>query len=141
MHDIYEIHDGAALAALHRTCFARPWDAPSFASLLAHDQRAALGVWAADGLDGFIVLQHAADEAEILTLAVAQAARRSGLASQLLAAGASWAKQFGVRHWHLEVAADNHAALALYTTHGFAEIGRRAGYYENVDAVLMQRDL
>ena len=119
----------AALAALHQACFSRPWNRQSFASLLAHENRAALGVWGADGLDGFIALQHAADEAEILTLAVAAPARRSGLATQLLAAAAHWLAQYGVQHWHLEVA------------HGFAEIGRRAGYYENVDAVLMQRDL
>ncbi|MDC0148290.1 GNAT family N-acetyltransferase [Alphaproteobacteria bacterium] len=141
MRAVVEVQDMAALAALHQACFSRPWNRQSFASLLAHDNRAALGVWGADGLDGFIALQHAADEAEILTLAVAAPARRSGLATQLLAAAANWLGQYGVQHWHLEVAADNRAALALYKTHGFAEIGRRAGYYENVDAVLMQRDL
>jgi ribosomal-protein-alanine N-acetyltransferase len=39
------------------------------------------------------------------------------------------------------VAADNQPALALYRRFGFVETGRRPAYYENVDAVLMQRDL
>ena len=44
----------------------------------------------------------------------------------------------GCREVLLEVAADNQAALALYTDFGFAEISRRLRYYaEDVDAVVM----
>lgn len=145
MTEIQPFENTEALAALHRGCFDRPWAAESFATLLAPDWRVALAARGADGaiaeLDGFIMVQHVADEAEILTLAVAHQARRTGLATRLLSAASLWLAARGVQHWHLEVAADNHPALALYRRFGFVETGRRPAYYENVDAVLMQRDL
>jgi ribosomal-protein-alanine N-acetyltransferase len=47
---------------------------------------------------------------------------------------------------HLEVAADNAPALALYQRAGFETVGRRRGYYARIegpaqDAVLMRRAL
>ena len=113
--------------------------------LLASPQRCALGFYE-DGappqhLNGFICLQWAADEAEILTLAVTPSRRRQGLASQLIASAAEWLAARGVKQWHVEVAADNQPARALYRRLAFVEIGERKGYYAGVDAALMRRDL
>lgn len=139
------ISDAQALAALHRQCFDKFWDEAAMADLLASPQRCALGFYE-DGappqhLNGFICLQWAADEAEILTLAVAPSRRRQGLASQLIASAAEWLAARGVKQWHLEVAADNQPARALYRRLAFVEIGERKGYYAGVDAALMRRDL
>jgi [ribosomal protein S18]-alanine N-acetyltransferase len=51
-----------------------------------------------------------------------------------------------IKRLHLEVAADNNAAGALYTKAGFMPVGRRAGYYQRkgaqpVDAITLARDL
>ena len=62
-----------ALAALHAEAFDTPWDAASLTALLASP-----GVFAVEQPDGFILIRVVADEAEILTLAVRPAARRSG---------------------------------------------------------------
>ena len=151
--DILPFENAEALAALHHRCFDRPWTAESFTNLLAAQWRVALAATdtnaqgkgdatgGKDRLHGFILLQHVADEAEVLTLAVAPEARRTGLAMRLLTAATDWLRARGVQHWHLEVAADNQPALALYRRFGCVETGRRPAYYENVDAVLMQRDL
>jgi ribosomal-protein-alanine N-acetyltransferase len=44
----------------------------------------------------------------------------------------------------LEVAIDNHAAIALYEKHGFGTVGKRANYYQRdgyrCDALVMQFD-
>ena len=153
--------DAAALAALHATAFARPWDEAAFAGLLAKPHVTALAA-----AQGFILLQHvprgkntgidadtdadtAADkegavaltvEAEILTLAVHPEARRQGLARRLISAAID---HLAVEKIFLEVAEDNHAAVALYQACGFAESGRRVNYYKNADgsrsdALLMQ---
>ena len=48
----------------------------------------------------------------------------------------------GTRRVFLEVAANNAAALALYSRKGFVPCGRRPGYYAGgVDAAIMERTL
>ena len=85
----------------------------------------------------------AADEAEILTVGVVPAARRRGIARELIAALLDTARARGARTAYLEVRIDNHPARTLYTSEGFVEVGVRRGYYEagRTDAVVMSRDL
>jgi ribosomal-protein-alanine N-acetyltransferase len=125
-----------ALAALHEAAFTvpRPWTAAEFAALLARP-----GAVLAALPQGFALLQVTADEAELLTLAVAPAARRQGLGRRLLAAGLEAAARRGAAWAFLEVAADNAPARALYAATGFVEVGRRRGYYGGVDALLLRR--
>lgn len=117
------------LAEIHAEAFDAPWRAEEFAALCSQSGVRALCA----GAEGFILLRTVADEAEILTLAVRPAARRSGLGRALVAAGAAEALRAGARSLYLEVAQDNTAALALYHRAGFAEAGRRPGYYRRVD--------
>ena len=64
-------HDDAArLAAVHAASFADVWDAAALAALMKGE-----GVTTLCGADGFVMVRVAADEAEILTLAVAPPAR------------------------------------------------------------------
>ena len=57
-------------AALHETSFATPWTDDEFAKLLEQPGVAGL-LWQDDAPTGFILIRAVADEAEILTLAVA----------------------------------------------------------------------
>lgn len=127
-----------ALAALHAAAFTvpRPWTAEELAALLAHP-----GAVLAAAEQGFALARVAADEAELLTIAVAPAARRRGLGRQLLARVLTAAAGRGARSVFLEVAADNAPARALYAMAGFAEAGRRRGYYGGADALVLRRPL
>ena len=95
--------------------------------------------------DACAILRTAADEAEILTIAVLPDARRQGLAGQLVRACLAEVAARGAGHVHLEVAESNGAARALYLSAGFVETGRRPGYYRGArgreDAVLMARKI
>ncbi len=115
-----------ALATLHAAAFnaTRAWSAKEFADLLAHDGTTVMG-----DSDCFVLMRRVLDEAEILTLATHPSKRRQGLACKALAASADWAKTQGVTKIFLEVAEDNRAAIGLYTTSGYTQIGRRPGYY------------
>jgi ribosomal-protein-alanine N-acetyltransferase len=126
-----------ALAALHAQAFTdpRPWTEAEFAALLAGP-----GILLAAAPQGFALARIAADEAELLTIAVAAPARRQGLGRRLLAAVLARAEAQGARTVWLEVAADNAAARALYAALGFAEAGRRRGYYAGADALVLRRD-
>jgi ribosomal-protein-alanine N-acetyltransferase len=127
----------AKLAALHAQCFQRPWTAGEIETMLDHP-----GAIAFASEDGFVFLRCAADEAEVLTLAVVPGARRRGLGAALIRAACAEAEAVKVRRVFLEVAEHNQAARALYVRLGFAEVGRRTGYYAgDVNAVVMSRDL
>jgi ribosomal-protein-alanine N-acetyltransferase len=95
-----------------------------------------------DPAGGMLLARMAADEAEILTLAVAPAARRQGRALAMLNAAGARASSTGARAMFLEVSADNAAAKALYARLGFAEVGRRQCYYASgSDALVLRLDL
>ena len=85
----------------------------------------------------------AADEGEILKLAVEGSARRTGIATELLHYGLDYCRQQGVKHGYLELRATNAAARKLYEKCGFVEAGKRKGYYDapREDAILMQLEL
>ena len=116
------------LAALHAEAFDAPWDAAAFMVLLGQ-----AGVHLAEAPGGFILVRTAADEAEILTLAVRPADRRHGLGTGLVSRGVADAVAHGATRLFLEVAEDNKAALALYRGAGFVEAGRRPRYYARAD--------
>jgi ribosomal-protein-alanine N-acetyltransferase len=134
----------AALSALHARCFTspRPWTEAEFASLLA-DPLAFLMV---EGDAGFLLGRAVAGEAELLTLAVAPEARRRGLGLRLVSRFLYQARLRGAESAFLEVGSDNPAAQAVYAKAGFAETGRRRGYYRSadgglVDALVLRRVL
>ncbi|MDB5733958.1 MAG: ribosomal-protein-alanine N-acetyltransferase [Alphaproteobacteria bacterium] len=128
--------DTAPLAALHVQCFPDAWDAAAIAALLATP-----GTFAFHSHDGFVLARAVAGEAEILTLAVAPAARGRGLGRALLEAATTKAKALGAETMFLEVGADNPAALALYAGLGFAKIGDRKAYYNGRDAFVLRLPL
>ena len=82
---------------------------------------------------GFLLWRRAADEAEIVTLAVRPEARRRGLGGRLLGRTMDRAREQGVTRLFLEVADDNLAALALYGSRGFEPVGKRPDYYARPD--------
>lgn len=129
------------LAALHADGFDAPWDAAEFAALL--DQP---GVFAIALGEAFVLCRVVADEAEILTIATAPAARRLGLGRRLVEAACAFSHAQGAVAMLLEVAADNAPAQALYAATGFEPVGRRRGYYARpgaapVDALVLRRPL
>ena len=137
--------DAAALAALHAASFNRGWSEQEFEQLLT--DRSVIADRAASGRRsiGFIVSRRAADEAEILSVAVARAWRGRGLARRLLDLHLRRLAGFGLRAVFLEVDEDNEAARRLYARAGFREVGRRPGYYPQGSAakaaLVLRRDL
>jgi ribosomal-protein-alanine N-acetyltransferase len=135
-----------AAAALHRAAFEplgeRTWTHQDIAELLATPGTEGLLIGNRDGTVGFVLFRVAADEAEVLTIAVDPACRRQGAGRRLLDAAVGRVRSRGARALYLEVGADNGAARALYGRVGFSEVGRRAAYYRRgdratADAVVM----
>jgi len=132
--------DAPALAALHEAAFeaGERWDAAAIGVLLAMPGAFGLHIPGA----GFVLARVAADEAEILTLAVIPTARRKGHAGALLAGAMAAALLRGAGTMFLEVSDRNAAARGLYAQAGFAEAGRRRRYYaDGSDALILRRAL
>lgn len=100
----------------------------------------------ASAVIGYVGISVVADQADVQTIAVDPAVRGRGAGRTLLRCGLVEAAAAGARRIHLEVRADNIAAIELYVAEGFRRLGRRKGYYRDsrgggVDAVMMSRDL
>jgi len=92
---------------------------------------------------GFLLARHAADEMEILNLAVLPAQRRRGAARRLVEAALTQAAARGARTCWLEVRASNQGARSFYAALGFIEQQLRPDYYRDPleDAVVCARPL
>lgn len=82
---------------------------------------------------GYAILMPAADESELLNIGVAAAQQRKGLGCAMLGAMLEIARSRNMRRVFLEVRPSNVAAIALYRSAGFSNIGVRRDYYRNAD--------
>lgn len=92
---------------------------------------------------GMAICRVAADEAELLTIAVDPDHRRRGAGRLLLKAVIDRVRGAGAATIFLEVSADNPAARCLYESFGFGAVGHRAAYYARdgrppADALIMR---
>jgi ribosomal-protein-alanine N-acetyltransferase len=81
---------------------------------------------------GFLLQRRAADEAELLLLAVAPAHRKRGIGRMLLDRFILDAMNKGIARLHLEVR-DGNPAVRMYLAAGFCPVGRRRKYYRGSD--------
>ena len=126
-----------AMALLHARAFppGERWGADAMALQLG--QPGAFGFVALEG--GMILARVAADEAEVLTLAVDPIARRRGIGRALVLGVLAEAARRGASALLLEVAETNRAACALYAQLGLQPVGRRRAYYRGgVDALILR---
>ena len=130
----------ALMAAIHAAAFLpdEAWSAAIFAGHLSLP--GTFGFVHEAG--GIVLARAAADEAEILTIAVAPEARRRGVARALLRAAIAAAGARDAATLFLEVSAANSIARALYESEGFGQVGKRRGYYEDgTDALVLAKKL
>lgn len=122
---------------------AAQWPAESYATLAASPSGLLLVCETDTKPIGFLAARQAADQAEVLNLAVHTDFRRHGAASALLIAALDTFQQSAVTRVFLELRASNLAARALYERHGFVPAGSRKAYYRDPleDAICMGKKL
>jgi [ribosomal protein S18]-alanine N-acetyltransferase len=131
------------LSMLHRACFPEdPWDSLAIAEIMNITGYFGRIAWADQTPVGFVLALNLRQEYEILSLGVLPERRREGIASTLLDSVCSEGRVCGAEYIVLEVAVDNSAALALYTSRGFRPVGHRRNYYHQasrrVDALVLR---
>jgi ribosomal-protein-alanine N-acetyltransferase len=138
--------DAWRLAQLHGASFHRGWGEGEFEQMLRERNTLVHRLRQGRNIIGFAVSRMAADEAEILSIAVDARHRGRGLSRNLLLTHLGHLAGRGVRTVFLEVEENNRPARRLYDRAGFSIAGRREGYYkqasgEPLNAMLMRRDL
>jgi [ribosomal protein S18]-alanine N-acetyltransferase len=138
--------DASAFAEIHSASFHRGWGEAEFEGMLTERNTLVHRLRMGRKTIGFSVSRMAADEAEILSIAVAETYRGRGLSQGLLLTHLGHLAGRGVRRVFLEVEENNAPARRLYERTGFAVVGRRERYYqqsggEPLNALLMRRDL
>ena len=133
------------VAELERLCYGDPWPSSAFASL-PENTRVFFSVARRDvhgALAGYVVAWYAMDEGELANLAVAPECRGQGIGRKLLEAVIGDAMTRGASTLHLEVRESNAAAIQLYSSRGFEQVGRRKAYYRSPteDALILRRRL
>jgi ribosomal-protein-alanine N-acetyltransferase len=140
------VADAGAIAVLHGQSFRRGWSQQEIESLLLDRAVVAHRALHRRRCAGFILSRRAGDEAEILSVAVAQKHRGRGLGRDMLTLHLRRLAGHGIRTVFLEVDETNTPATRLYRRTGFKEVGRRHNYYSEPDgssahALVLRRDL
>jgi ribosomal-protein-alanine N-acetyltransferase len=130
---------------IERAAYPFPWTRGNFIDSLAARYPAEMLL--ADGqVVGYYVAMGGVDEMHLLNLTVAPAWQGRGLGRGMLDALVGCCRDRGARHLWLEVRESNVRARAIYERYGFADVGRRRGYYPaprgtREDAVVMSLEV
>jgi len=138
--------DSSAIAALHAASFRRGWNEQEVEGLLSDRHVLTHRAMSGTRLAGFIMSRLVEDQAEILSVAVAERERGRGVARRMLDLHLRRLAGLGALTVFLEVGEHNDPALRLYHRAGFREVSRRPNYYpwtggKAAAALVLRRDL
>lgn len=94
------------------------------------------------GVVGYVLVQHTAPDADVISIGVAPSLQGQGIGRLLLATALEQVAQQGVAQVFLEVRQSNLQAQKMYLSLGARQVGRRKGYYHTAtgpreDALLL----
>ena len=130
------------VAALEQVCFTDPWSEASVAGELANELSLWLVAVEGETVLGYVGSQTVLDSTDILNVAVSPDHQGCGIGRALLTELEQRLRQQGVTEVLLEVRPSNAPAIALYTSLGFIQVGRRPNYYLNPreDALILKKE-
>ena len=131
--------DAAGVELVEKASFAVPWSREAFWQEAASERAFYLLVLEDERIIGYAGTWIILDEAQITNVAIAPEYRGQGIGSQLMKELICQVKARGATAMTLEVLPSNAPAIALYTSFGFRDTGRRPGYYQDngEDAIIM----
>lgn len=136
--------DLARVSAVERESYSFPWSEGIFRDCLRVGYVCRVVEIGFD-LVGYGVMSTGAGEAHILNLCVRETMRGRGIGGTLLCQLLDLAAEAGVEDAFLEVRPSNLAAIRLYQSLGFVQVGVRKGYYQAAggreDATVLRLDL
>jgi ribosomal-protein-alanine N-acetyltransferase len=136
-----EVSDVDAIVAVEVRAYAFAWSRGNFIDSLAAGYLARVAHDGEGHVLGYFIAMPGVDELHLLNLTVSPDHQGQGHGRALLEAVIDAAQALPVSKLLLEVRESNQRARQLYAARGFAEIGRRRGYYpareRREDAIVM----
>jgi len=123
MDEVMRIMDGA-----FAPCFGEGWTRSQCLGILPMSGVTLTVAEEAGEAVGFALVRSVADESELLLIAVDPGHQHGGIGKRLLDHFIEEGRAQGIERLHLEVR-DGNPAVALYSSAGFEQAGRRRGYY------------
>lgn len=130
------------IGKLEKENFSMPWSENAVFSELKNP----LSLWivAVEGnkVAGYVGSQSVLGEADMMNLAVDASFRRRGIGKELVCRLVDKLREKSVSSLTLEVRASNGAAISLYESVGFLQVGRRPNYYSGPkeDALILRKE-
>jgi len=124
--------DLPAVLEVERACYQFPWSEGIFRDCLNAGYHC-LVTEVDFQITGFAILLFGSGEAHLLNICVIPELRGKGHARAMLEDILDTVRRAAVPELFLEVRPSNAAAIHLYTTLGFNQVGRRPDYYNTLD--------
>ena len=136
--------DIAAVIAIERASYQFPWSEGIFRDCLRVGYVCRV-ITVSSEIVGYGVMSVGAGEAHVLNLCIREAFRCRGVGKRMLTYLLERATAAGMSEAFLEVRPSNTAAIRLYQSLGFDQVGTRRGYYQAVggreDAAVLKLSL
>lgn len=115
----------AAVALWTEAGLTRPWNDPAqdFARAVGSEQASVLLATEGEALRGSVMVGDDGHRGWMYYLAVAEAARGTGVGAALVRAAEEWLAQRGQTRVRLMVREENHAVLGFYSAQGYSDQG------------------
>ncbi|MBN1572134.1 MAG: ribosomal protein S18-alanine N-acetyltransferase [Deltaproteobacteria bacterium] len=138
-----DVSDLDQVMEIEENSFPTPWSIALFKREMELDFSHILVLEFNREIIGYINFWISAGEAHIMSIAVKEKYRKSGIGSYILQYSLNIARRLSGEYVYLEARISNSAAHALYRKNGFELIGIRRGYYTDTkeDALIMAREL
>ena len=135
--------DIGEIAELERRIFSDAWSVSGLEESYKREEALILGAYKEGKIYGYLVAYLAADECELMRLAVKEEKRKENAGTHLLLALESMCEDAGIKKIFLEVRESNKTAISFYESGNFIQDGVRPNFYDNPveDGVLMSREL
>ena len=134
------------ICRIEEASFSVPWKRSDYEALIGLEDAVFLVICGGGGATdeavlGYGCIRQAADEGDLLSIAVREDLRGTGCGTRLLDALLSGAEAKGTERVFLEVRESNLPAIRMYEKAGFEKVGVRKRYYTcpAEDALLMRR--
>ena len=131
--------DAKYIAEIEQYCFSTPWTEKQVKSC---DNSTVFFLAKADGKTvGYGGMYTVLDEGYITNIGVMPDYRRRGIGAKLVSKLIDYSVRNSLSFLSLEVRVSNIAAIKLYDSFGFKEVGKRKNFYSNPkeDALIMTR--